>query len=247
MPDTTADAVSIVLLAHNEADTIQQEIRDFYRTIVRRLPDCEFIVAEDGSRDGTRTRIEQVRPEIPLRLIGGTERLGYSKAVLGAVAAASRPWIFLCDSGLKHDPEDFWKLWQVRHSYDLIIGRKVNRRDQLHRRLLTIGYNFLLRMLFAYNVHDVDSGMRLFNRQVVERVINDRLTFRGFVSTEIVLRSIHRGLRYAEMPVSYRLRAGRSRALPVRRLPGAILSVLRDLWGLKHELRENGHPGSTRG
>jgi dolichol-phosphate mannosyltransferase len=129
--------VSVILLAHNEAATIEGEIRDFHRTIVARLPGAELIVAEDGSRDGTRDRIVDIAREIPLRVTGATERLGYTRAVVQAVAETTRPWVFLCDGGLKHDPADFWGLWEVRDRYDLLVGRRTNREDQSYRQLLT--------------------------------------------------------------------------------------------------------------
>lgn len=228
--------VSVVLLAHNEAATIREEVRAFHDVIVSRIPGAELIVAEDGSRDGTRERIVEASREIPLRLVGGDERLGYRRAVLGAIAAATKPWIFLCDGGLKHEPRDFWRFWAVRDEYDIIVGRKTNREDHLHRRVLTFGFNFMLRQMFGVEVYDADSGMRLLNRRVVDDVVNRRLTFNGFVSTEIVLRSIFQGLRYGEVPIAYRMRAGESRALPPRKIPIAVRGVMTDLLRLRREL-----------
>ena len=120
-------SVAAVLLAHNEADTIQDEIRAFHEAIVARIPGAELVVAEDGSRDGTRDRILEMAREVPLRVTGGAERLGYARAVMGAVASTTTPWVFLCDGGLKHDPQDFWRLWAVRERYDYVAGRRTGR------------------------------------------------------------------------------------------------------------------------
>jgi dolichol-phosphate mannosyltransferase len=231
-----SERVAVLLLAHNEADTIAVEIRAFQETIVQRLPGAELIVAEDGSRDGTRERIEDVAREIPLRVVGGRERLGYTRAVEGALRSTDAEWVFLCDGGAKHDPEDFWALWNVRDRFDLIAGRKTGRRDQWYRRLLTVGFNFVLRLLFGHDVHDADSGIRLLRRPVVDGVLHHTLTFTGFCSTEIVLRSIAAGFRYGEVPVSYRQRSGPSRGIPLNRLPKVIWQGLVDLFALRREL-----------
>ena len=226
-------SVSVILLAHNEADTIKDEIRAFHRLIVSRIPDAELIVAEDGSRDGTRDRIVEVANELPLRITGAAERLGYARAVAGAVGEATQPWIFLCDGGMKHDPEDFWRMWAVRDQYDYIAGRKTNRQDQLQRRIFTWGYNLLIRQLFGYDIFDADSGMRLMNRRVAGIARNP--TFKNFSSSEIVLRTVHSGLRYGEVPISYRQRAGESRGLPPSKIPKAITGAVRDLLKLRRE------------
>ena len=55
--------------------------------------------------------------------------------------------------------------------------------------------------------------------------------FRGFISTEIAVRALKRGLRYLEVPV------GRtSRGLRLRAMPGAVMRLLADSWALRREL-----------
>jgi glycosyltransferase involved in cell wall biosynthesis len=229
-------SVSVVLLAHNEADTIQEEIRAFHDGIVSRVPGAELIVAEDGSSDGTRDRILEAAKDVPLRVTGAAERLGYAKAVKGAVASAGQSWVFLCDGGLKHDPNDFWAMWRVREQHDLVTGRKTNREDQWYRQLFTWGFNLVIRQIFGYEIFDADSGMRLLSRRVADEIV-PRTWFRNFSSSEVVIRTIAAGMRYGEVPISYRQRAGESRGLPTRKIPKAITGALRDLWQLRRELR----------
>ena len=231
-----SELVSVILLAHNEAPTIQREIAAFSDAVLRHLPHHEFILAEDGSVDGTRARIEEVRQTYDLKVVGAVERLGYARAVRNAVANARGEFVFACDAGEKHDPADFWKLYGHRHDADLIVGRKTNRTDQLYRRVLTYGLNLYVRALFGVRAFDVDSGIRLYNRRVIEEVLANPLHFRGFISTEIAVRAVSRGLRYLEVPVSYRQRAGESRGLPVRSMPGQITRLFADTWALKKEL-----------
>jgi len=229
-------SVSVILLAHNEADTIEREIRAFHDAIVSRIPGAELIVAEDGSRDGTRERILDAATRVPLRVTGGAERLGYARAVTSAAGEAAQPWILLCDGGLKHDPNDFWRLWAERERFDYIAGRKTNREDQWYRRLFTWGYNLLIRQLFDYDIFDADSGMRLMTRRVANEIL-PRITFRNFTSSEIVIRTLDAGMRYGEVPISYRQRAGESRGLPTAKLAGAIRGGIADLLRLRRELR----------
>lgn len=230
--------VAFILLVHNEADTIEPELRDIADKVTRKLPSVDFIIAEDGSKDGTREKLVALQPELGYRLVGGSERKGYARAWKDALAAADAEWICICDGGMKHEPDDFWKLWAAREDADLVVGRKTNRTDPLYRQGLTSGFNLVLRQYFGIDVHDADSGMKLMRRSVFERIIQPGLRFHSFVSTELVVRAVKSGMRYKEVPIAYRARphGAASRALPIKRIPSAIMEVLGDLRDLKHEL-----------
>jgi len=227
--------ISVILLAHNEAGTILQEIAALHDAVISRLPERELIIAEDGSSDGTRARIESVQEKYNLKIVGAAERLGYATAVRNAVAAANGDFIFLCDGGGKHDPADFWKLYARRDDADLIAGLRTDRSDPGYRSWLTSALNLFVRHFFDVSGYDTDSGMRLYNRRVVNEVLTAPLHFRGFISTEIAVRALKRGLRYLEVPVSYR-RGRTSRGLPLRTMPRAVLRLLADSWALRREL-----------
>ena len=53
--------VSVVLLAHNEAEVIEEVVLDFLEKIVKKSPNSEIIIAEDGSIDGTKEILQRNR------------------------------------------------------------------------------------------------------------------------------------------------------------------------------------------
>src|ERR1700740_1048225 len=87
------DPVSLIMVAFNEAETIEAEVLSFHRAIVERLPGSEFIVAEDGSRDRTPKILKELAARIGIIHLTGTERKGYKRALLDAVLAARNPFI----------------------------------------------------------------------------------------------------------------------------------------------------------
>jgi glycosyltransferase involved in cell wall biosynthesis len=230
--------LSVVLVVYNEAETIEREVRAFLDRVVAKVPGAELIVAEDGSTDGTTEILQHLAAETGLFHLSGRERKGYKRAWLDAIAATGGEWVFFSDTGLKHDPGDFDALWAARHQADLIVGRKTDRQDELHRRLLTWSYNAYLRQRFSIgSVFDADSGFRLFNRRVVDLLARDPLQFRGLVASEMVLRTIQAGLRYQEVPITYRGRAGESRGVPTRRIPAIIRNAITDVERLRRQWR----------
>ena len=234
------EPISLVIIAHNEAQTIEKEILSLYHKIVMRIPGSEFIVAEDGSTDGTREIIRRLVREISLIHLSSRARRGYAKALVQAVCSARNEYVFLTDSGLKYDPEDFWKLHRERKSYELIVGRRTKRRDQVYRRFLTHAYNLFLRTYLGLpNVHDADAGFRLFGRSVMEKVFKRGLFFDQLICSEITARTILAGLRYCEVDVSYHSREGVSRGLPPRKIPMVVVGTLCNVRRLKRLTRLN--------
>jgi glycosyltransferase involved in cell wall biosynthesis len=232
------EPISLIFLAYNEAGTIEKEIRSFHKNIIQKLPGSEFIVAEDGSKDGTTEIIQKLVKELGIIHLTSKERKGYSKALIEAVLSAKNDYIFFSDTGLKNDPNDFWKLYEKRKDYDLIVGRKADRNDQWYRKIFTNGYNFVLRSYFNLNnVFDSDSGFRLFNQNVVDRVFKKGLSYKNLIGSEIVLRTILSGLQYCEVPISYFQRQGQSRGMPTKKIPKIIIGSLINMRKLKKEYK----------
>jgi len=228
------DPISLIFLAYNESETIEKEIRLFYESIVQKLPGSEFIVAEDGSSDGTSQIIQRLVNDLGIIHLTSKERKGYTKALTEAVLFAKNKYIFFSDTGLKNDPNDFWKLYVLRDQYDLIVGHKTNRKDQWYRKLLTTSYNFYIRQLFGFsNVYDSDSGFRLFNNRVVEQIFKKGLLFKHLANSEVVLKTVLYKLHYKEVPISYFQRKGASRGLPLKKIPIIIYDAVKNLWYLR--------------
>lgn len=241
MNEPRQDPVSVVINVYNEAATIEKEIRAIHAAIIPRLPGSEFIVAEDGSRDGTKQIIRRLVEELNVIHSTSTERKGYARALRDAFCLAKCPYVFFSDTGDKHDPEEFWKLYPFRKEHGLVIGVKTGRTDQWYRRLLTWGYNRILSMYFGVNLHDADCGFRLYSRDAVEKVFNEEWLNKDLIASEIALRVVGSGFAIKEVPISYRQRQGESRGLPARKIPGVIVRVLRNFPRLRALVRDPGY------
>jgi glycosyltransferase involved in cell wall biosynthesis len=228
--------ISVILIAYNEAETIAGEVESFYREVVQKLPGSELIVAEDGSRDGTSEILRELARRLPLRLIQGKERKGYKLALLDALGLPRHEWVLFSDTGGKFNPEDFWKLEPHRDQADLIVAVKVLRKDQRYRRLMTKVFNALVSRYFGFRVRDIDSGFRLYRRDLVQAITGEELVFRDLINAEITLRMLARGARLKEVPVIATARPNQSRGMPPARIPGVVIHILGSFPRLKGEL-----------
>lgn len=87
--------ISLVILVYNEAEIIEKVINDFYNSVINKIPGSEFIVAEDGSTDGTKEILQRICQSIPIRLVCGDERKGYTRAMRDAFGLPENDLIFL--------------------------------------------------------------------------------------------------------------------------------------------------------
>jgi len=231
------EPVSVIMIAYNEAETIENDVEGFYREVVEKLPGSELIVSEDGSTDGTREILKGISRRLPIRLIQECERKGYVRALFDALGQSGCEWILFSDTGGKFNPKDFRKLDPYRQSADLIVAVKVARKDQFYRRLMTRVFNQLVSCYFGVSVHDIDSGFRLYRRSLLEEASAGEMIFRDLINAELSLRMLARGARLREVPVFATARPNQSRGMPPGKIPGVIIHVLTSFPVLKREMR----------
>jgi len=227
------EPVSIIVNVYNEAETIEKEILDIHSKILSKLPGSELIVAEDGSTDGTQEIIAKYVRDFGVIHSSGSQRKGYARALKDAMLLPKHPYIFFCDTGEKFDFNDFWKLYGMRHSYELIIGIREKRSDQFYRRFLTLAYNVLLRKYFHVHLQDADSGFRIMSRALAQKICREEWLNQYLINSELTLRAIFSGCSVGYASIAYRKRNGSSRGLPLQDIFKAVVHVLKNMPMLK--------------
>jgi glycosyltransferase involved in cell wall biosynthesis len=200
--DPELGGISLVFPVYNESFIIEPILRNYIAELAGRVGDLEVIVAEDGSTDDTKVVLERLAKELPIRVFMSDERKGYQKAVIDALAHATKPWVFIVDSDYQFAAIDFWRLEPHRRKQDIILGMKSPRHDPFYRVFLSLGYNRLLRLFFKVPYHDMDTGFRLIRRDVAGEIAPD-IKFMSFFTAEFVVRAHHHGYRILEVPVHH--------------------------------------------
>lgn len=216
MPD-----VQVLLPVHNEAESIARTLREIHEAL-RSQVSYEFLICEDGSRDGTREVVERLANELPIRLMPGGERKGYSRAVIDGMRAMTAPYLLCLDSDGQCDPNDFDAFWQARERADVAIGWRTHRADTLARKLLSRTFYRLYRLLFpGLKIHDPSCPFLLIPRRVVDAVLPKLGAMSQGFWWEFAARCHAAGFRFVELPVRHRLRAaGQTQVYRLSKLPG---------------------------
>jgi dolichol-phosphate mannosyltransferase len=163
-------ALSVVIPVKNEAENIEPLVAEIHAALNGRL-DYEIVYVDDGSTDGTVTRLRglQNKGDTRLRVLRHRASCGQSTAVRSGVQAASGRWIATLDGDGQNDPADIPAMWQVVEqeppgSRLLLAGHRAKRRDTAVKRVSSRLANRIRAGLLGDQTPDTGCGLKLFER-----------------------------------------------------------------------------------
>lgn len=203
-----APGVSVLVPAYNEAETIEQVIRQ-----LAALPlQTEIIVVDDGSVDGTAEALERVAQlSIPdLRVIRHKRNLGKSAAVRTALQASRGEVVVIQDADLEYDPGELPRLLQpiLDGRADAVYGTRLRGGGEPQRAHLFWHYagnrflSLLTDVLYNTTISDMEVGYKAFRGDLIRSI---ELVSNGFgFEPEVTAKLLRRGqVRLYEIPIAY--------------------------------------------
>jgi dolichol-phosphate mannosyltransferase len=239
------ERIALIMPVYNEADTIENTVREIQEKVVSKMGNIDVWVFEDGSKDGTKEVIRKLKKEFPkLHAQMTPTRKGYPKAMREAflnINTNDYDYVVAVDSDGQYEPDDFFKLWSImqRDSPDIVMGRRMTRREPPYRRMLSRGLQLLERIMFPIKCKDVTSVMRLMKVDLAREIAGDIKYSPYNFWLEFTARMSLNDYNIVEIPIAYRDREGGSRVYSVKKMPKVIMSEFRALRAVRREQSEN--------
>jgi len=195
---------SVVLPAHNEADLLEESVRDLAKAMRERGEGFEIVVVENGSTDGTAALAERLsRDDAAVRVLT-LPCADYGAAIAKGFEVARGEIVVHFDV----DYLDTGFLWKAVAIIDsgaagIVLASKrapgATDRRPFTRRILTAGFTIAMRLLLQLSVTDTH-GMKVLSRsQCAEAARACKMTG-ALYDVELVLRALRAGVRVAELP-----------------------------------------------
>jgi len=207
-PDRTPPKIrklSVIVPVFNERNTVVEVLRRMRAVELPDGIDREIIVVDDGSTDGTRDVLNQLR-DSTVRILLHDDNRGKGTAVRTGLKVASGDYVLIQDADLEYDPEDWPKLVApvMRGRAQVVYGSRFTgeRRNMLF--LHWIGnrmLSFVTNVLYNTTLSDMETCYKLVDRELL---LDLRLRCRRFdIEPEITAKILKRRIRIYEVPISY--------------------------------------------
>jgi glycosyltransferase involved in cell wall biosynthesis len=210
-------SVTIIIPAYNEEETISAVLSELPAQIdSENLAEVEIIVVDDGSSDNTAHRARQF-PFVTL--LEHNVNRGYGASLKTGLLHAEHEIVCITDADGTYPnariPDLVRQLQAGKH--DMIVGARTG--DRVAIPLIRRPAKWLLSQfasrIAGESIPDLNSGLRIFRRSVVNRfltVLPDGFSF----TTTITLAMLMNGYLVDYVPINYFERGGRSKIRPVR-------------------------------
>jgi glycosyltransferase AglD len=202
---------SVVFPAYNEVDFLEPAVQQVSKVLDAFAKSYELIIAEDGSKDGTAERSEELAQKYPfVKHLHGEQRLGRGTALNNAFRQSSGEVLVYMDLDLATDLKFLQPLVEAITvgGYDFATGSRLMPTSKversLRRSISSKSYNFLVRRMLGSKLKDHQCGFKAFKREPTLKLIGEVGARHWFWDTEMMVRAQRNGCRIKEIAVEWK-------------------------------------------
>jgi dolichol-phosphate mannosyltransferase len=198
----------VVIPTYNERDNISGLLSH-----VLAATDCDVVVVDDDSPDGTAAIVAQLAAADPrIHLVNHRPKLGIGPAYkegFRAALALDPEFIVQMDADFSHPPAMLPEFLRLANENDLVLGsRYLNGITVVNwpmgRLLLSYFGNTYVRLVTGMSIRDLTGGFKCWRRAALTAIQPDRVRSNGYsFQIETTYRSWTRGLRIREVPIIF--------------------------------------------
>jgi len=233
--------ISVVIPAYKQEKTIAKDLKQIKEVLDKIRYDYEIVCVVDGRIDKTFENAKKAKLK-KVKVVGYKTNKGKGHAVRYGMARTKGSIVAFIDAGMDLDPNGLSMLLEHFEWYkaDIIVGSKRHPVSQVNypwqRKILSWGYQGLVRVLFSLNIRDTQVGMKFFRRKVLEDVL-PRLLVKEFAFDVEMLAVAHRlgYKRIFEAPI--RLKWDKEKSIVSKSLWKTLLSMLKDTAAVFYRLK----------
>jgi glycosyltransferase involved in cell wall biosynthesis len=162
--------LSIIVPVYNEQDSLIL----LYSAVVKAINPLgcswELVLVDDGSKDNSAAVLEELNLEDPdhIRVIELRRNFGQTAAIAAGIDHSEGEIIVLMDADLQNDPADIpMMLDKINEGFDVVSGWRVDRQDNISRRLPSQIANNLISRATHVHLHDFGCTLKAYRREVI--------------------------------------------------------------------------------
>jgi glycosyltransferase involved in cell wall biosynthesis len=223
--EVVCPAFSLIIPAYNEQQSIIPVLDRLQDILNAAEFEYEIIVVNDGSTDDTSRLLHSYSG---IRLIEHNHNLGYGASLKTGIRYAKYPLIVITDADGTYPNDRIPELVALAQYADMIVGARTgtNVRYSPIRKIPKWFLIHFAEWLTKSKIPDLNSGLRVFHKSVVERflsILPDTFSF----TTSITVAMLMNNYVVHYEPIDYHPRVGKSKIKPIRDTLRFIQLILR--------------------
>ena len=144
----------------------------------------EIILVNDGSSDSSRSILEEMASkDATLVIVNFAKNFGQHPAVVAGLLQAKGDVVITLDADLQNPPEEIPKLVsELNKGYDMVAGRRSNRKDTLFRKIPSYITNLIISVMTGVRMKDYGSMLRAFKRDTAKQLAEAFLEKQAYIT-----------------------------------------------------------------
>ena len=224
----------VIIPTYNEIENIDKMVRTVF-SLPRKL---ELLIVDDGSPDGTASKVKALQKEFPgiLHIEERKGKLGLGTAYIHGfkwALARNYDFIFEMDCDFSHNPQDLVRLLEAcEGNADVAVGSRYCRGGKISnwpigRILMSYFASVYVRFVLWIPVKDTTAGFKCYKRKVLETIDLDAIRFMGYAfQIEMKYRAYKKGFKIVEVPIMFTDRVLGQSKMSTKIFKEAFLGVL---------------------
>ena len=231
-----APEMSVIVPCYHDAGSVAANLELLTTSLEHLAIPFEVVVVVDGDPETFAAARGCQSPRVSV--LGYSRNCGKGFALRYGISQARGRLVTFIDSDMEIAPDEIGRMARLLDLYsaDVVVGSKRHPLSQVRypwpRRVQSLTYQLLVRLLFRVKVRDTQTGLKMFRKEVAERVVDAALVKRFAFDLELLVLARHFGYaRIIEAPVriDYKFQSTTS--------PRAVFQVLWDTAAIFYRLR----------
>lgn len=237
--------ISVIVPAYKQEKTIARDLNKIKEVLDKLRCPSELICVVDGRVDNTFEKASEFAKNFSnIKVVGYLSNKGKGYAVRYGMAQSKGDIIAFIDAGMDLNPNSLSMLLEHFEWYnaDIVVGSKRHQASKVtypwQRKILSFGYQMVVRLFFGLKVKDTQVGVKVYRREVLEKVL-PRLLVKAFAfDIEILAVANYLGFnRIYDAPVEVKLDFGGTSILTSRKFLRTVLLMFLDTMAVFYRLR----------
>jgi glycosyltransferase involved in cell wall biosynthesis len=202
-----ATPVSLILPMFNESDVVDATLARVVENCELDFVDFEIVVADDASTDDCAQKVARwTARDARIKLVRLPHNQRFGGALRAGLAFCTKEFLIYTDFDLPVALESLPRLLEEFHDADVLTGYSDQgpKYANWRSKVISKGYNFLVRSLFGLHLRDINFGFKALRRTVWDKL--DLHSRSPFVDAELFVQAQRRDCRIKEVPVPFHQR-----------------------------------------